>query len=595
MVSRFLVTTALEITWPADDVPIMFLGEWCRLYDRKSLWEKRDAVVAPYHWDDRERLDKDYLYLQTLYEELLNELAIKLNALHRVNHSDRYWRIIAGPWLGYFVQMLFDRWVMLRQVVRDNDVSGVRVLQRSDDSLVPNDMADFHTLFIGDVWNEVIYGQLLSWMEIPVEKVDAQDDAIVPARNVTKLSFSRKAKRALAQAASYIAGVFCQDDEYFFISSYLPIKQDLLLQFKLGQVPKLWRSVAAPIMRVNRAIRQWQMPEPESADDFPSIARAMIPRHIPTAYLEGYRELVAKADNLPWPKRPKAIFTSVSYDSDDIFKTWAAKKVESGAPLVIGQHGGNYGMALWGFTEDHQIAISDRFLTWGWSQPEQKKIAPVGNFKGFGKRGTWSKGGVALLVEMTMPRNSYHMYSVPVAGQWLDYFEDQCRFVRALPHGLRDQVLVRFSPHDYGWSQKQRWLDRFPSIQLDEDAQPMASSVKKSRLFISTYNATTYLESMSLNIPTIMFWNPKHWELRDSAIPYFEQLKAVGIFHESPEGAARQMAAVWNDVSGWWESVAVQTVRREFCDRYAHIPEKPLEVLEKLFREIANTHIRYTY
>jgi len=112
VVSRVLVTTALEDTWPSGDEPILFLGEWCRLYDRKSVWEKRDANVAPYHWDDRSKLHKDYLFLQTIYEELLCELAAKLNALHEVDHSVRYWRTIVGPWLGYFIQMLFDRWAM---------------------------------------------------------------------------------------------------------------------------------------------------------------------------------------------------------------------------------------------------------------------------------------------------------------------------------------------------------------------------------------------------------------------------------------------------------------------------------------------------
>ena len=123
-----LVTTALEETWPDDNQPVLFLGEWCRLYSRKTVWEKLDSVVAPYHWDDREKLYKDYLYLQGLYEELLVELAVKLNTIHGGNHSVRYWRIIVGPWLGYFIQMLFDRWAMLQQVVRDNDISGAYVL-----------------------------------------------------------------------------------------------------------------------------------------------------------------------------------------------------------------------------------------------------------------------------------------------------------------------------------------------------------------------------------------------------------------------------------------------------------------------------------
>jgi putative transferase (TIGR04331 family) len=86
-----------------------------------------------------------------------------------------------------------------------------------------------------------------------------------------------------------------------------------------------------------------------------------------------------------------------------------------------------------------------------------------------------------------------------------------------------------------------------------------------------------------------MFWNPKHWELRESALPYFEKLKSVGIFHETPECAARQMAAVWHDVPRWWHSDEVQAVRREFCERYAHIPEKPLDVMATLFRSIAGS------
>jgi hypothetical protein len=34
-----LVTTALEETWPDDNQPVLFLGEWCRLYSKKPLWE----------------------------------------------------------------------------------------------------------------------------------------------------------------------------------------------------------------------------------------------------------------------------------------------------------------------------------------------------------------------------------------------------------------------------------------------------------------------------------------------------------------------------------------------------------------------------
>ncbi len=589
MVTRFLVTTALEDTWPCEDVPVLFLGEWCRLYDRKSAWEKLDAVVAPYHWDDRQKLHKDYLYIQTLYEELLKELATQLNEFHGVNHSVRYWRILVGVWLGYFIQMLFDRWTMLQQVVQDYEISGVRLLGHSEEHLVPNDMTGFYALFLSDAWNEMIYGHIMNWMKIPVERIEVPN--CVFSVDASTVSFARRLKRSLAHMLYHISGVFCRDTEYFFISSYLGTKQDLFLQAKLGQLPKMWRKVDGPVSTFNMEIRQ-SLNLPNQRDNgFASFARTLIPRQIPMSYLEGYRELVSFTEDLPWPKKPKAIFTSNSYSSDDVFKAWAAKKVECGSPLIIGQHGGNYGIGLWNFTEEHQIAIADRFLTWGWSEPDNNKIKAIGNFKGFGKKIKFKKDGSALLVEMTIPRYSYHMFSAPVAAsQLLEYFEDQCRFIKSLSEDLGDHLLVRTNPQDYGFSQGKRWQDLFPCIRLDGGALAMGALLKNTKVYISTYNATTYLESLSLNLPTLIFWNPMHWELRESARPYFEKLKSVGIYHDTPESAARQLVTIWNDVSGWWESAQIQTVRKEFCENYAHIPEKPLDVMEKVFRNITNTN-----
>ena len=589
MVKRFLITTALEETW-REDVPVLFLGEWCRLYEHKEKWQKMDAEVAPYHWDDRKKLYQDYLYLQNIYEDLLVELSGQLNVLHNVNHSVRYWRILVGPWLGYFIQMLFDRWIMLQRVVADYEITGVRIILDNGRGLIPNDMNDFSRLFVSDEWNELIFGELLSLMNIPIEWVEGRvNKYALPPQETNKASYKQRLGSVLRRVADGIFGAVSTNREYFFIASYLPIKQNILLQLRLGQIPKLWRSVfVPPVVAPNFETRKQQTNPASAINNFTSIARVMLHRHIPTAYSEGYQNLIALTHKLSWPQSPKAIFTANSYSSDDVFKAWAADKVERGTPLVIAQHGGNYGMALWGFTETHQIAIADKFLTWGWVETNQQKLIPVGSIKTFGKSQATDKNGGALLVETTIPKLSYHMYSIPVANQWLSYFEDQCRFVEALPQELRDHLLVRLYSQDYGWCQRQRWQGRHPLVRLDDGYVPISSLIRKSRLYISSYNATTYLESLVLNVPTIMFWNTEHWEVRDSAKPFFEKLKSVGIFHETPEGAARQMALIWDDIDSWWLSEETQAVRREFCRVYAHIPERPLVILAKTLRNIAS-------
>ena len=126
MVSKVLVTTSLEETWPDNpDVPVLFLGEWCRLYSRRERWQKMNVEVIPYHWDDRNKLYNDYHIINRNYEELLQLLSNQLNKIHGLKHDLRYWRILIGVWLGYFLQVLFDRWYMLKYAIENYNISKV--------------------------------------------------------------------------------------------------------------------------------------------------------------------------------------------------------------------------------------------------------------------------------------------------------------------------------------------------------------------------------------------------------------------------------------------------------------------------------------
>ena len=100
----YLVTSPIEETWPIDN-QIIFLGNWCLLYNRKFYWTNLDYKVENYHWSDRSKYQKDYHYLNKVNEILLIELTSQLNEIHKVNHSIRYWRILIGPWLKFFTQV----------------------------------------------------------------------------------------------------------------------------------------------------------------------------------------------------------------------------------------------------------------------------------------------------------------------------------------------------------------------------------------------------------------------------------------------------------------------------------------------------------
>lgn len=120
MESRFLITTADERSW-AKEKPVIFLGEWCKRFSKKN-WQTLDSTTIPYHWDSHQKFNQDYKYLGSVYEKILQSLAKILNDLHGVDRSLRYWRIIVGPWLYYFVQILYDRWEMINIAISDYKV-----------------------------------------------------------------------------------------------------------------------------------------------------------------------------------------------------------------------------------------------------------------------------------------------------------------------------------------------------------------------------------------------------------------------------------------------------------------------------------------
>ena len=571
--SKYLVTTALEETWPEEGSDVLFLGEWCRLYDRKEKWSKYDFQVAPYHWDDRNKLFRDYNYLEKLYEVLLVELSKQLNELHHVNYSLRYWRLLIGFWLGWFLQTLYDRWYMLEFACSQYSQLSCRVIDRCPSVSIPNDTSEFCTQACFDDWNEAIYTELLKMYFsncVSLSKLKPNENSSTPENK--EKSLSRKTfKKTIRKGLKWFNQTMGRKDDYFFINSYLPRTQDLKLQWKLGQIPKIWEKESTTEFSVDLNLRNFTLSKTSRPErEFCNVVRELIPIQIPKVFLEGFQVLQTQTQRVCWPKKPKTIFTSNSIFYDDFFKFWAAKKIETGTKLIIGQHGGNFGMSKFSFHERYQIEIADKWLSWGWESKGNPKIVPVGNIKSAGSRIPFSSKREGLLVGMELPRYSYHLYSASIsATQWISYFQDQVKFLSELPIHIRKFFLVR--PHkgmNFGNCFKKRIREHFKDVTFDTESK-METSAKKSRMLVSTYNATTYLESLFWNIPTICFWNPLHWELNDCAKPYFSLLKDAGIYHETPEAAARQVSEIWDDVASWWESEVVKSARNEFCDQYS--------------------------
>lgn len=567
----FLVTTALEETWGVDE-EVIFLGEWCKLYDRSHIWETRQNHTLTYNWDDRSQLYSDSEYLRDLYEKILPILSAKLNEIHGTSHTDRYWRILLGVWLGFFLQILFQRWSSITNATKIFQPTDTILLTDKVNCLIPNDMTDFVNKMVGDRWNHYICGRILQYQgEINCVYLYRDIDGEDANPNIEKSLGTLK--NFLLNTWNSCMSPFVKSEDLFFISTYLPILDEIKLNLRFRQAPKLYKTAPVPQTISIDERRRWNL-DSSCRTEFESFIREILPSQIPTAYLEGYKDLIKQSNSMGWPERPKLIFTSNSHIYDDLAKSWIASKVELGSSLVLGQHGGGSFHAL-NFQVEHEFDICDRYLSPGKGNTWHPKVIDVGQL--FARKWESNSEGIGLLIQLGVPRYSYCITSLVQSDDFKHYLAAQMRFMALLPSSIQDSFLVRLRHDDYLWNLRERWSDRFPNQVIDDGKQKIHNLYARSKIIVCTYAATTFNETMAANAPTVIFWDPKYQQLHESSTPYFDELSRVGVFHETPESAAAHISMIWDNVDAWWESVDVQNIRKLYCHRYANGSAKVLE------------------
>ncbi|MBN4079732.1 hypothetical protein JYT60_00680, partial [bacterium AH-315-C08] len=364
-------------------------------------------------------------------------------------------------------------------------------------------------------------------------------------------------------------------NKFFFSSSYLSPKSLIRLQVSLGQFPYISNPVfEIPETPVNLEWRN-QIKLPKTEGRFDDLLNELIPMQIPKSFLERYSEMKNIALRV-YPKKPKVILTGNALYVDEGFKIWTADQVEQGVKLVGIQHGGNYGTSRLSSFEKHEIDISDRYFSWGWSPKNESKVVPLSGNKliGIEKAISPNPRGNILWTCVFLPRYFHRVYSTPMGPQVSSYIEDQKNFLKSASKEVAKLLVMRTKPIEYGWQIKDRLKEWDPNVQLDWGDGSFYEKINGSRLVVVTGNATVFLETLAANFPTIMFWDPRYWEVRPEAEPFYNILRQAGILYDTPPAAAEKINDIYINPMEWWIQPDVQEARSLFCQQYAYLNEE---------------------
>ena len=593
---RYLITTSDENTWKFDR-PIVFLGEWCRRTDRKYVWKNLDAIVSkPYGLDFSVKIaDKNEIL--KLEEKIFPEICDLLNKHHDIKYDNRYWRIILGHWFRLTLQVLLNRANVIKKCIDIYEISGTTSYNSDYCSLTTFDFnsAQFH-ITDDECWNNILnirIIELLNKSDFPIEFINKKDKPSILKKkiNTEKFTNNHNLKKIILKFffMSYrkIARKMIRNQDAFIRNTYLPIKEEIKLELFLGQMPQIWKLDSYDLS----SIKNFEKPDKllrknltkklvnKSLSSLENLTRSLFFELLPICYLEGYKDLKDIADKKSWPKSPKFIFTSNNYQDDEIFKIWLAEKVMCNSKYYVGQHGNSYGTNRLR-TDNIEEQTSDKFISWGWKN--STKQIPAFIFKSVGEKTVKiNPNGRLLLVEYFY---KFGRSTWDSSYEFIQYYNNQKEFVKHLDNSLRQEVIIRLDPNSYNCflDQEKKWSEFDLNLKIDLGKTPIKKLIADSRLIVFSYDSTGMLETLSQNIPTLVFWQNQFDFLTDDAKPYYQLLIDAEIICLSSKLAAKKVNMVWDNIYEWWNQSDVQEARKKFCNYYAKTSKNPISELRNI-------------
>jgi putative transferase (TIGR04331 family) len=546
----------------------ILLGQWCNNKYTNGIPQEN---ILPYHWDDGKKRERDYKYINSLYEILLPEYAQALNSYHNSSYSLMFWRIVCGVWLKSFITVAFDRWSMAKLAIESHNIEEV-VIHKSDENLLtPKNMSDYtNSCLNSDEWNSYIFYKIFK--EFSNVKIN-EFQIYSSKKNTTKKSNNIKSWAFyIKKKASFILGktlgLFSKKNEIIFVDSYLPIFEQWKLETKLKQFPSLFKFDDNLLSTSLNKDREELTISYHPKNDFEFFLFSLVSCQIPVSYLEDFHLIKSNFSKFPIYSSVKVVFSANAHLHNDQFNIWSAHAKENGAKLILGQHGGGTRSLKNDQNLDHEYEICDYYIAWGKGGSFNKKdvVLPVNKFSQHVPI-KLNKNGLLHVLD-TNSRYIMNLYSSGVTSSFSHYLNSQ-KALSTLIHS-KSAKKYKLRPNKNSINTGRTIDFGFAGKNMFDKEKHFIDSIKNNRLIIITVNQTTLLQSLVMNIPTVGFWDMKTTVLKENSLNDYQKLYDVGILYDSPEGVAKHINEQWENIEKWWNSPKLQIARKEFCDEYIY-------------------------
>jgi len=561
---NYLATTGLFEHWSLDN-PLILLGPWCITEPSRKILNDKSFTVAPSPFNPAIKIKEAADYCDEVYHRLITQLTIQLNAVHRTNFPEKYWKILVGPWLYFFIGVFYERYKRIENAISLYEEFFLHALPKERLSLTCFDSYDFINNKVNDHFYNFNLFSLIAHECCPSKIVEI-------SLNLKLKSTYRKFSLRSRWQWWFHNKLFSRGEILLSEMVFLSLLEKLKIKFH----PRL-KNIGFYEFAINDRMQMYNSKEivhrknlffTEDRNSFEKLFFRLLPDALPIRYIELYKENAGCVEKIKSLKNKKLIGSTYGWYFNEPFKFFAAKSAIEGAKIIEFQHGGGYGTFL--TNPNEKLALQKDYLfTFGWKSIDHpEKTYPLPNYYISKIRNTYNQKLKKVILVGT-DRSLYHYKFVTHTNpeDMAKYLDDKKKLYDSLLPSIKGNFLYRPRFNKPVWETEETIKKLMPNIEIIRH-KPLIEWMKKVALVIIDHPHAAILEALVINVPCIFYWDHRVYLMNANAEPYFQLLRDAGILHTNPESAAAQVNAVWDDSNGWWLQSQCQSTRTEFVNHF---------------------------
>tara|TARA_B100000963_G_scaffold205973_1_gene179406 strand:+ start:329 stop:2017 length:1689 start_codon:yes stop_codon:yes gene_type:complete len=509
--------------------------------------------------------EKNFYYCIKIYEKILPDIVKNLNFFYKTNYSIKFWEILIGYWLLRLIQIHKNYFNDYRACNKKRKI----IVSEFDKKIFEcNNYSEFNIQTTHFKWNENYISFLSKYF------FKKKNIVILKSKNINKNYLN-----ILNIKNNLIRSKF---KKYFFYN----LKKENIIDSHVYFDPLLGRNTDINFRYlINKSKIKFKLYDKKNFQFYKTKFNSFKYKKnhklvFNTKKKDIFFQSLFEVITLSLPneinyyikkkikqKLSNKIFTVGPHLADGLHKFKIAHEIERGSELYLKQLGGVYGTCKNLVSEYFDLKISDKFLSWGWNHKNKFKTLPsysnlCDSLKKFTKFNEKKKKRNILIVGCKLTLLFREFGSRLQPEQVYSYIKRNSSLIADLEKKYKNHIL--FKKHIFlGQCLMTDMLNKKKLSHVTTDKN-FYKLVRNSKLVIHTSNSTTMLETLSINVPTILFWKKEEWPIHDYVKPLFNDLKKNNIIFYDKDKLIKFINKNYHDFDKWWQAEKVQNLIIKF-------------------------------